>query len=142
MGEFVNYWVIAFLLSFFLSMSILFTLIVCWVVIPESLEGEMTRAGERLHRARSLCAITCGVTFTWLAVLVYFLTGPDRSQPFQWFREHRQIAPAISMVFAVLLGVSFLLTLSGRGPGRRGLLIGTFAMTALSIGVASCLIDY
>jgi hypothetical protein len=135
----VNYWFIAFLVTLLLSIACVLALIVGWDITPEAIEWKATDAGKLLVHARSFFVAACAVIFACLGVLIYFLDAPDNSQPFRWCDEHRHCLPLLIFVSSGMSGLSHLLALSGKGEGRRTLLIAASVIGVLSI-VAACLL--
>jgi hypothetical protein len=137
----VSDWFVAFVTTLLLSIACVGALIVPWHDIePELSEGETTRAGRTLLRARLLFTAACGLVFACTGVLYYFgFEAPDNSQSYRWFREHPASVPMLLMFSAGLSGVSFFLTQMGKGDARRSLMIATLVIALLSFGGSLCL---
>jgi hypothetical protein len=142
MWNMINYWTYAIFVTIPLAIVSALALVGCWSITPDEVECQITDAGRRLVRARSLLAFSCGLIVAYLFVLFWFEGAADESQPFRWCDEHRGVLPLIFTASAALLFTTLVLALKGKGEGRRAIVIAAAVIAALLLTAAYSLLDF
>jgi hypothetical protein len=141
-GNWVSYWFVAFVVTLILSIACVGGLLAGWGLTPESIDWETTDAGKLLLRARLLFVIACGVIFGCLFALIYLENAPLNSPLHLWCDEHRYSLPLLLAVSSGLSALSSHWAVSGKGDGRRVLLVGTLVIAVLSFVAAGYLTQF
>jgi hypothetical protein len=134
MGQWVSVGVAAFIMLLFLSVSWVIALVASWaIVVPESLNGDITPGGKRLLYARYLFTAACGIILISL-LLDVFVRNPAGSSDLFWIWDvHPHVLVLLLVISAGLSIVASFYAFQSKGNGRWVLWAGAPSMAALSI---------
>lgn len=126
--------VVAFLLLLFLSILSVIALSGSWaIVVPESVNWEMTRDGKRLLRARYVFTAACSLILTSL-LLDVFVKNPARPLDLFWIWDtHPDVLVFLLVLSSALFTAASYHVFRSKGEGRWVLCIAAPCMAALSL---------
>lgn len=134
MGQWVSTGAAAFILLLFLSVLWVIALVACWaIVVPESLDGDITPGGRKLLHAKYLFTAAYSDILISLLLDVFVRNSATPSIDFWIWGEHPYILVLLLVMSSGLSIAASLYAFQSKGEGRWVLWAGAPSMAALSL---------